>query len=109
MNDGFFLDIILFAMVAAFLVLRLRHVLGRRTGNQGPRDTAAKRQPESDNEGNVIELADRTAAADEIRNAVSAVLEDGHRTGDIVLEGEDRPTVGCIAMAELVLAKLGAS
>jgi len=68
MNDGFFLDIILFAMVAAFLVLRLRHVLGRRTGNQGPRD-AAKRRKESENEGNVIELADRTGAADEADEA----------------------------------------
>ena len=48
-------------------------------------------------------------AAGEIRSAVAAVLEDGHRTGDIVLEGEDRPTVGCTAMADLVLAKLGAS
>src|SRR5437868_10518877 len=29
-----YFDIILFAMVAAFLVLRLRSVLGRRTGNE---------------------------------------------------------------------------
>ncbi|MGE5548132.1 MAG: Tim44/TimA family putative adaptor protein [Solirubrobacterales bacterium] len=37
MNDGFhFIDIIFFAMVAAFLVLRLRSVLGRRTGNERP-------------------------------------------------------------------------
>jgi predicted lipid-binding transport protein (Tim44 family) len=33
-----FFDIILFAMVAAFLVLRLRSVLGRRTGNERRRD-----------------------------------------------------------------------
>lgn len=37
MNGDFhFLDIIFFAMVAAFLVLRLRNVLGRRTGNERP-------------------------------------------------------------------------
>ncbi|MBX9635844.1 MAG: Tim44 domain-containing protein, partial [Magnetospirillum sp.] len=37
MNGDFhFLDIIFFAMVAAFLVLRLRSVLGRRTGNERP-------------------------------------------------------------------------
>ena len=37
MNSGFQLfDIILFAMIAAFLVLRLRSVLGRRTGNERP-------------------------------------------------------------------------
>src|SRR5437762_10025801 len=31
-------DIVLFAMVALFLVLRLRSVLGRRTGNEQRRD-----------------------------------------------------------------------
>lgn len=37
MNDGFHaLDIVFFAMVAVFLVLRLRSVLGRRTGNERP-------------------------------------------------------------------------
>jgi predicted lipid-binding transport protein (Tim44 family) len=33
-----YIDIILFAMVAAFLVFRLRSVLGRRTGNERRRD-----------------------------------------------------------------------
>src|SRR5688500_5710374 len=36
MSGGFPIDIILFAMVAAFLVLRLRSVLGRRTGYERP-------------------------------------------------------------------------
>jgi predicted lipid-binding transport protein (Tim44 family) len=37
MGDSFqFFDIIFFAMVAAFLVLRLRSVLGKRTGNENP-------------------------------------------------------------------------
>ncbi len=36
MQGGFPLDLILFAMVAAFLVLRLRSVLGRRTGFERP-------------------------------------------------------------------------
>ena len=36
MGDGFqFIDIIFFAMIAAFLVLRLRSVLGRRDGHEG--------------------------------------------------------------------------
>lgn len=34
MGDYAFLDIVLFAMVALFLVLRLRAVLGKRTGNE---------------------------------------------------------------------------
>ena len=67
MNEGFqFLDIILFAMVAAFLVLRLRSVLGRRTGNEDrQRDTSLQRQREADNEANVIELAERTDQTDD--------------------------------------------
>ena len=36
MGNGFqFIDIILFAMIAAFLILRLRGVLGRRDGHEG--------------------------------------------------------------------------
>ena len=36
MSEGLpFFDIILFAMIAAFLVLRLRSVLGRRDGDKG--------------------------------------------------------------------------
>lgn len=36
MTSGFPIDLILFAMVAAFLVLRLRSILGRRTGFERP-------------------------------------------------------------------------
>ena len=38
-----YFDIILFAMVAVFLVLRLRSVLGRRTGNERRRDLYVRR------------------------------------------------------------------
>src|SRR4029077_10676699 len=38
-----YFDIILFAMVAAFLVLRLRSVLGRRTGQEGRPDPVLRR------------------------------------------------------------------
>jgi predicted lipid-binding transport protein (Tim44 family) len=41
MSGGFPVDLILFAMVAAFLVLRLRSVLGRRTGFERPRREGA--------------------------------------------------------------------
>ena len=40
-----YFDIILFAMVAAFLMLRLRSVLGRRTGNERRPDTSLFRRP----------------------------------------------------------------
>jgi len=39
MNSGFPIDLLLFGMIAAFLILRLRSILGRRTGferTQGP-------------------------------------------------------------------------
>lgn len=64
MNDGFqFIDIIFFAMVAAFLVLRLRSVLGRRTGQERPRDIFG-RSPSapSNSPDNVVELPDRRRA-----------------------------------------------
>jgi predicted lipid-binding transport protein (Tim44 family) len=41
MSGGLPIDLILFAMVAAFLVLRLRSVLGRRTGYERPPTEAA--------------------------------------------------------------------
>lgn len=61
MNESFqFIDIIFFAMVAAFLVLRLRSVLGRRTGHEQPRPDGLGRNGEPVSNGdNVIELPDR--------------------------------------------------
>ena len=62
MNDGFhFLDIIFFAMVAAFLVLRLRSVLGRRTGAEPPPEKWGA--PKSDAGAAVIDLASRRRSA----------------------------------------------
>ena len=45
-------------------------------------------------------------AAASVRGAVSAVLDAGHRTGDLLLPGETRETVGCRRMGELVLEAL---
>jgi predicted lipid-binding transport protein (Tim44 family) len=67
MGDGIqFLDIILFAAVAAFLVLRLRGVLGRRNGNeQTPKyDPFRKRNAEETGEDKVIALPDRKVSAE---------------------------------------------
>lgn len=70
MGNGFqFIDIILFAMIAAFLVLRLRNVLGRRDGHEGgfqdpfkPKapDDKAENADDVDND-NVVQLPDRSA------------------------------------------------
>ena len=58
MGEGFpFLDIVLFAMVAAFIILRLRGVLGRRPGSGRSNQGAVSRQEGSDE--NVITLPDR--------------------------------------------------
>ncbi len=67
MDGGYqFLDIILFALVAAFLILRLRSVLGRRNGHEGPpRDpfeNASRREKKDDK---VVRLPDRTDKAAE--------------------------------------------
>jgi predicted lipid-binding transport protein (Tim44 family) len=69
MSDGFqYLDIIIFAMIAAFLVLRLRGVLGRRTGAEKPRDgflprSRANRDAATDN---VVSLPDAVRAREEL-------------------------------------------
>jgi predicted lipid-binding transport protein (Tim44 family) len=45
-GDGLaFFDIIFFALVAGFLILRLRSVLGRRTGNENPERWTARLPP----------------------------------------------------------------
>jgi 3-isopropylmalate dehydrogenase len=49
---------------------------------------------------------DCPAGAARVRAAVSKVLDDGLRTGDLLLEGEQRETVGCVAMGDAVLAAL---
>jgi predicted lipid-binding transport protein (Tim44 family) len=75
MSGGFPVDLILFAMVAAFLVLRLRNVLGRRTGYERPRregqgayDPKAERgAPAGDN---VVDFPAVQAPADGSRRVV---------------------------------------
>jgi predicted lipid-binding transport protein (Tim44 family) len=57
-----YFDIILFAMVAAFLILRLRSVLGRRTGNERRRNNPFLRQPEPTGD-KVVPLGPRVATA----------------------------------------------
>lgn len=61
MGDGFaFFDIILFAFLAGFLVLKLRSVLGRRTGNEQRRpDPFANPREELSGNDNVVQLPDR--------------------------------------------------
>lgn len=67
MSDFAFIDIVFFAMVALFLILRLRAVLGKRTGTERPRGDpySAPPAPKAAGRGepdNVIALPDRSAA-----------------------------------------------
>ncbi len=69
MSDGFaYLDILFFAMVAAFIAFRLRSVLGRKTGNERPRVDAITRRTTPRPADNVVPMPERqppVAAADE--------------------------------------------
>ena len=66
MGDGIqFLDIVLFAAIAAFFVLRLRGVLGKRTGHEKrPKlDPFGKPDKDEGDDDKVISLPDRSRAA----------------------------------------------
>lgn len=59
---GLPIDLILFAMVAAFLVLRLRSVLGRRTGFERPPQAEGAPVPASRGPATEVDIGPRTAA-----------------------------------------------
>lgn len=63
-----FVDIIFFALVAGFIILRLRAVLGRRTGNERRRDPFAKPQVPAENQrsGEVVALPRRDQGDDAV-------------------------------------------
>lgn len=74
-GDFHFLDIVFFAIVAVFLVLRLRSVLGKRTGTERPpaqwkqgepEETLAQRETPAEQRGdNVVELPTARKSATE--------------------------------------------
>ena len=68
MGDGFPIDIILFAMVAAFIVLRLRSVLGRRTGNE-------RQRPDRISTGSRARPEDKSGEKQEAENGADKVVQ----------------------------------
>jgi 3-isopropylmalate dehydrogenase len=50
---------------------------------------------------------DAPEAARAVREAVAAALAEGHRTVDLVAPGDETPSIGCRAMGDRVLEKLG--
>ncbi|WP_119460532.1 Tim44/TimA family putative adaptor protein [Rhodospirillaceae bacterium SYSU D60014] len=81
MGEGFqFLDIIFFAMIAVFLVMRLRSVLGRRTGHERQRDLFNGRRAEEmkkEKGDKVVPLPDRNRPAPPEGVAPSPTVEAG--------------------------------
>ncbi len=76
-----FFDSIFFAMVAAFILLRLRGVLGKRTGNERRPPNPLARRPVEDDSEKVIRLPDREATApsggDDFSDVGDAALAGG--------------------------------
>lgn len=90
MGNGFqFIDIILFAMIAAFLILRLRGVLGRRDGHEGGYRDPFKADPQDERpDNNVVQLPDRSQddAAAETR-AMDAGLSEEVLADEALMSG----------------------
>ena len=95
MNGGFQLfDIILFAMIAAFLVLRLRSVLGRRTGNEKPpRPIFGNRRPAEADDDKVVPLPPRNER-----------VEEAPPRGDIAAPRETVPNSPAAGVAQIQAA-----
>ncbi len=73
-----FLEIIFFAVLAVFIILRLRSVLGRRTGNERPpAKTFAHSRTRQDEDDNVVSLPDRQRGAEPAREAEPASDDTG--------------------------------
>ncbi len=92
MGDGLpFFDIILFAMIAAFLVLRLRSVLGRRDGHKGGhRDPFARSRPEEAADDNVVHLPDARDAGTDTEAAAAGDGESDLAAGFREIKVVDR-------------------
>jgi predicted lipid-binding transport protein (Tim44 family) len=61
-SGGFPIDLVLFGMIAAFLVLRLRSVLGRRQGFERPVDPRAAVRPQAAEAPTIDAVAERAPA-----------------------------------------------
>ena len=85
MSEGFaYIDILFFAMVAAFIALRLRSVLGRRTGHERRRTGGFSGNGAADGKSgsdNVVALPDRTGAPVETDAAIADLAEGKVKTG----------------------------
>lgn len=82
MGDGFvFIEIVIFAMIAAFLVYRLRSVLGRRTGEERQRSNPFTSAPGAAKPDNVVPLPERNRTRPDVAPGAAP-------GGDVVLSDE---------------------
>ncbi|MFO1038917.1 MAG: Tim44/TimA family putative adaptor protein [Geminicoccaceae bacterium] len=78
MSDGFYLDILFFAMVAAFIAFRLRSVLGRKTGQERRRPSTLAPRPAKVGGDNVVPIPERVGAPPPVpEDRAIAELADG--------------------------------
>jgi predicted lipid-binding transport protein (Tim44 family) len=81
MGESFqYIDIILFAMIAAFLILRLRSVLGRHRHDGRPQDDSYESARSLPKDDTVVSLPDRTEARRPGRRAESPPAPDAAAT-----------------------------
>jgi predicted lipid-binding transport protein (Tim44 family) len=82
MSEGFaYIDILFFAMVAAFIALRLRSVLGRRTGHERRRSGGFGPARANGAADNVVALPDRSSSPREVEVGVTAPADKGVKAG----------------------------
>jgi predicted lipid-binding transport protein (Tim44 family) len=82
MSEGFaYIDILFFAMVAAFIALRLRSVLGRRTGQERRRSNGWGGARANGHGDNVVNLPDRSQSAAETDRAIADLDDSKVKTG----------------------------
>jgi predicted lipid-binding transport protein (Tim44 family) len=82
MSEGFaYIDILFFAMVAAFIALRLRSVLGRRTGQERRRTGGFGPARANGAADNVVALPERSSSHIEVEPAVAGPADKGVKAG----------------------------
>ncbi len=82
MSEGFaYIDILFFAMVAAFIALRLRSVLGRRTGHERRRAEGFGDVRSDSTSDNVVPIGERGTAPMEVDQAIADLSEGDVKVG----------------------------
>ena len=82
MSEGFaYIDILFFAMVAAFIALRLRSVLGRRTGHERRRSGGFGPARPNGAGDNVVALPERSTGQAEGEAVIAGLSDKGVKSG----------------------------